>query len=218
MTLEGAYNFDADGTDFSGNGRTLTLGANGVSVAGGHTGNAFGKTGATMSVFPSSLLAATQTDDRCLMFWGQGALTTWWVRWEKDAINSGTWGILNISGSMAVQARRASDDTAITRPTGTAPSAGTWRHYCATYVRSTGVCRMLVNGVQTGSQSFAAGTQLTINADRINMGEWSSTGPAIDDLRFFSNVPTDTEIATYRDTAVTGGPSPYVTSAFMSYF
>lgn len=218
MTLEGAYSFDVDGTDFSGNGRTLTLGANAVSVAGGHTSNALGKTGATMPVFPGSLLTATQTDDRCVMFWGQGALTTWWVRWEKDAINSGTWGILNISGSMAVQARRASDDSQLTRPTGTAPSAGTWRHYCATYVRSTGVARMLVNGVQTGTQSFAAGTQLTINADRINMAEWSTTGPAVDDMRFFSNVPTDPEITTYMNTAVTGGPSPYVTSAFMSYF
>lgn len=221
MTLEGAYSFDTDGTDYSGNGRTLTLGANGVSVAGGHTSNAFGKTGATMPVFPSSLLAATQTDDRCVMFWGQGTGATWWVRWEKDAINSGTWGVLNISGSMAVQARRASDDSAITRPTGTAPSAGTWRHYCATYVRSTGICRMLVNGVQTGSQSFAsgAGTQLTTNADRINMAEWSTTGPAIDDLRFFSNVPTDAEITTYMNTAVTGGASPYPKGAlFMPYF
>jgi hypothetical protein len=218
VSLEGAYNFDVDGTDFSGNGRTLTLGANAVSVAGGHTNNALGKTGATMPVFPGALLTATQTDDRCVMFWGQGALTTWWVRWEKDAINSGVWGVLNVSGSMAIQARRASDDSLLTRPTGTAPSAGTWRHYCATYVRSTGVCRMLVNGVQTGTQSFAAGTQLTINADRINMAEWSNTGPAVDDLRFFSNVPTDTEITTYMNTAVTGGPSPYVTSAFMSYF
>lgn len=220
MTLEGAYSFDAGGQDFSGFGRDLTLGANGVSVAGGHTGNALGKTGATMPVMPSALLAATQTDDRCVMFWGQGNLATWWVRWEKDAINSGTWGVLNISGSMGVQARRASDDSAITRPTGTQPSAGTWRHYCATYLRSTGICRMLVNGVQTGSQSFAsgAGTQLTTNADRINIAEWSTTGPSMDDLRFFSHVPTDAEIATYRDTAVTGGPSPYVTSAFMSYF
>jgi hypothetical protein len=216
--LEGAYSFDIDGRDYSGLGRDVTLTPNGVSVAGGHTGNALGKTGATMPVFPSSLLAATQTDDRCVMFWAQGNLTTWWVRWEKDAINSGVWGVLNVSGSMAAQVRRASDDSLLTRPTGTAPSAGTWRHYCATYVRSTGVARVLVNGVQTGTQSFAAGTQLTINADRINMAEWSTTGPAMDDLRFFSLVPSDTDIATYRDTAVTGGPSPYITSAFMSYF
>jgi hypothetical protein len=205
MPLEGAYNFDADGRDYSGNGRDLTLGANAVSVAGGHTGNALGKTGATMPVFPAALLAATQTDDRCVMFWGQGTGATWWVRWEKDAINSGTWGVLNISGSMGVQARRASDDSAITRPTGTAPSAGTWRHYCATYTRSTGICRMLVNGVQTGSQSFAsgAGTQLTINADRINIAEWSTTGPAMDDLRFFSHVPDDGEINRFMNTPVT---------------
>jgi hypothetical protein len=217
MSLEGAYSFDVDGTDFSGNGRTLTFGANAVSVAGGHTGNALGKTGATMPVFPGSLLTATQTDDRCVMFWAKNNYVNWWVRWEKDAINSGTWGVVNINGTMGVQARRASDDSLLARPTGTSPSA-TYHHYCATYLRSTGACRMLLDGVQTGIQSFAAGTQLTINADRINMAEWSNTGPTIDDLRFFSHVPTDTEIATYRDTAVSGGPSPYVTSAFMAYF
>jgi len=205
MALEGAYSFDAAGAatavDYSGRGRDLTLGANGVQVAGGQTGPGFGKTGATMSVFSAALLAATQSDDRCVMFWGKGALSTWWVRWEKDAINSGTWGVLNVSGSMAAQARRASDDSLLTRPTGTAPSA-TPHHYCATYVRSTGVCRLLVDGVQTGTQSFAAGTQLTTNADRINMGEWSTTGAAIDNLRFFSHVPSDAEIAWYRDTPV----------------
>lgn len=218
MPLEGAYSFDIDGRDYSGNGRDLTLGSTAASVASGHTGNAFGKTGATMPVFPSSLLAATQTDDRCVMFWGQGALTTWWVRWEKDAINSGTWGVLNISGSMGVQARRASDDSALTRPTGTAPSNGTWRHYCATYTRSTGACRMLVNGVQTGLQSFAVGTQLTINADRINIGEWSTTGPAIDDLRFFSHVPTDSEVNTYMATPVVAASGPAQNGAFLPFF
>jgi hypothetical protein len=205
VALEGAYSFDAAGAaiavDYSGRGRDLTLGANGVQVAGGQVGPGFGKTGATMSVFPAALLAATQSDDRCVMFWGKGALSTWWVRWEKDAINSGTWGVLNVSGSMAVQARRASDDSLLTRPTGTAPSS-TARHYCATYVRSTGVCRLLVDGTQTGTQSFAAGTQLTVNADRINMGEWSTTGAAIDNLRFFSHVPSDAEIAYFRDTPV----------------
>ncbi|MEU0797170.1 hypothetical protein ABZ342_44510 [Amycolatopsis sp. NPDC005961] len=209
MALEGAYSFDTDGTDYSGNGRTLILsGTNGVITAGGHTGSALGKNGATMPVFPGSLLTATQSDDRCVMFWATGNLTTWWVRWEKDAIGSGTWGVLNISGSMAIQARRASDDSLLTRPTGTQPGA-TPHHYAATYTRSTGVCRLLVDGVQTGTQSFTAGTQLTTNADRINIAEWSTTGPAIDDLRFFSHVPTDPEISAYMNTPVTA-PAPAI--------
>lgn len=203
MALEGAYSFNVDGTDYSGNGRHLTLGVDAVSVAGGNTGNALGKTGVTMPVFPASLLAATQTDDRCVMFWAQGALSTWWVRWEKDAINSGTWGLLNTAGSMAVQARRASDDVLLTRVTGTAPTAGTWRHYCATYTRSTGSCRLFINGNQANSATYAAGTQLTVNADRINIAEWSTAGPAIDDLRFFSHAPVATEIVRSMNTPVT---------------
>lgn len=201
MPLEGAYSFDTDGSDYSGNGRHLTLGATAVSVAGGNTGNGFGKTGATMPQFPAALLAACQTDDRCIMFWGKGALTTWWIRFQDNDINSGSWGVLNVSGSMAVQARDAANNL-LTRPTGTAPSA-TWRHYCATYKRSTGVARLLVDGVQTGTQSFAAGTQLSTAADWVDIGEWSTTGAAIDDLRFFSEVPADTEITRLRSTPVT---------------
>lgn len=206
MSLEGAYSFDNAGasicTDYSGRGRELVLtSTNGVQVAGGQQDAALGKNGATMPVFPASLLAATQSDDRCVMFWAKGALSTWWIRWEKDAINSGVWGVLNVSGSMAIQARRASDDSLMTRPTGTAPSS-TARHYCATYVRSTGVARLLVDGTQTGTQSFTAGTQLTINADRINIAEWSTTGPAIDNLRFFSHVPDDNEINYLRQVPV----------------
>lgn len=199
--LEGAYSIDTDGSDYSGYKRDLTFGPNAASVAGGNTGNALGKTGVTMPQFPAALLAASQSDDRCVMFWGKGALTTWWIRWQKTAINSGAWGVLN-TGSMAVQARRASDDTLLTRPTGTVPSA-TWRHYCATYLRSTGACRLLVDGVQTGIQSFAAGTQLTVNADILDVAEWSTPGAAMDDLRFFSEVPTDAEVARLRLTPVT---------------
>lgn len=201
MALEGAYSFDVDGTDYSGNGRHLTLGATAVSVAGGQNGNAFGKTGAAMPQFPAALLAACQSDDRCIMFWAKGALSTWWVRFQDNDINSGAWGVLNVSGSMAVQCRDGANNL-LTRPTGTAPSA-TARHYCATYRRSTGQARLLVDGVQTGTQSFAAGTALSTAADWIDIGEWSTTGPAIDNLRFLSHVPEDSEIVRLANTAVT---------------
>ena len=201
MALEGSYSFDVDGRDYSGNGRDLVLGSTAASVSGGNTGNGFGKTGATMPQFPIALLNACQTDDRCIMFWGKGALTTWWIRFQDNDINSGSWGVLNISGSMAVQVRDTANNL-MTRPTGTAPSA-TWRHYCATYTRSTGQARLLVDGVQTGTQSFAAGTQLSVGADWLDIGEWSTTGAAIDDLRFFSHVPDDGEIGRLRLTPVT---------------
>lgn len=208
MALEAAYAFNdvaaTTVTDLSGNGRHATLtGTAGVQVSGGQTGGALGKTGATMPVLPASVLSASQTDDRTVMFDAQGNLTTWWVRWEKDAINSGAWGVLNVSGSMAVQARRASDDSLATRPTGTPPAAGVWHNYAATYVRSTGVISLYRDGVLVDSEVFAAGTQLTVNADRINLAEWSTTGPAIDNLRIYSHALNSTDVAAVAGTPVT---------------
>lgn len=210
MALEGAYAFDvvsgATVLDLSGNGRDITLtGTNGVQVAGGQTGAALGKTGATMPICPGSLLTATQTDDRTVMFDAKNNFTVWWVRWEKDAINSGTWGILLTGGSMAVQARRASDDSLATRPTATQPGTTTWHNYCATYVRSTGIISFYLDGVLASTQSFTAGTQLTINADRINLAEWSNTGPALDNLRFYSHALNAVEVAALAGTPVTSG-------------
>lgn len=214
-----AYAFDNVGgatvPDLSGGGWDLALaGSAGAVVAGGHTGGAFGKTGAAMAVFPSGLLAATETPDRALMFWAQGNLTTWWVRWEKDSINSGTWGALLVSGSMAVQARAAGTESLATRPTATPPGAA-WHHYCARYQQSTGLVDILRDGVQASQQSIpgGAGTLLSSGADRINMGEWSTTGPAIDDLRFLSSWPTDPEVNTLMNTPVSAG-SPAAQAAF----
>jgi hypothetical protein len=83
MALEAAYAFDGTGTtvtDLSGNGRDLNLtGTNGVQVSGGQTGNALGKTGTTMPVLPSAVLAACQTDDRTIMFDDSDWRTVTWL-------------------------------------------------------------------------------------------------------------------------------------------
>lgn len=200
------YAFDTDFADPSG-ANTLTSTSAAAIVAGGQTGSALGKTGATMPVLPAGVLSACQSDDRTIMFDAKGALTTWWVRFEKDAIGSGVWGVLLISGSMAVQARRASDDSLATRPTATAPDSSGWHTYCATYVRSTGVISIYRDGVLASTSSFAAGTQLTVNADRINIAEWPTTGAAMDNLRLYAVALTPAEVAAVAGTPVTGGAS-----------
>lgn len=217
VVVVAAYAFDNVGgtvvPDLSGNGWDLSLaGSAGAVVSGGHTGGAFGKTGAAMPVFPSGLVAATETPDRAVMFWAQGNLTTWWVRWQKDSINSGTWGVLLTSGAIAGQARVNGSETLATRPTATQPGAA-WHHYCLRYRQSTGLIDLLRDGVLTtpgppnGQSTLpgGAGTLLSTGADRIDMGEWSTPGAAVDDLRFLSSWPTDAEVATLRDTPVASG-------------
>jgi hypothetical protein len=211
VALEAAYAFDDVGAttvvDLSGNGRDVDLtGTAGAQVAGGQTGGALGKTGATMPVLPASVLAASQTDDRTLMFDALSVRTVWWIRWEKDAISSGTWGVLSIDGTaMLVQARRASDDALATRASALPSEVATWHNYCTTYVRSTGVISFYRDGVLVDTESFAAGTQLTTNANRINLAEWSTTGPTIDNLRIYSHALNDAEVASTAGTPVTGG-------------
>lgn len=209
MAIEAAYSFNNVGSttvlDLSGNGRDIDLtGTNGVQVdsAGVLDGGALGKTGATMPVLPASVLAACETDDRGIMFDAVGNLNVWWVRFEKDAISSGVWGILNIADSvMEVQARRASDEALAARPSAALPGAS--RHnYCCTYVRSTGVISFYRDGALASTSSFAAGTQLSIGADRINLAEWTDTGPAMDNLRLFSHAPDATEVASLAGTPV----------------
>ena len=221
MALEAAYAFDGSGTtvtDLSGNGRDIDLtGTNGVQVAGGQTGNALGKTGATMPTLPAAVLAASQTDDRTIMFDAQGNLTTWWVRFNDTTFASGMWGVLNISGSMAVQARdNTGSHNLATRPAAAAPSAGVWHNYCATYVRSTGLIKLYIDGVLTtpgppnGQSSFTAGTQLSTSANTIDIAEWSTTGAALDNLRGYSHALTSTEVASIAGTPVT---APTLTDA-----
>src|SRR3982751_2806655 len=89
MGLEFAASFNDVGAslviDQSGKGRHLDLSSfNASQVAGGHDRGALGKTGATMPVLPAAVLAASQTDDRCIMVDYQSDLTTWIVRFDDD--------------------------------------------------------------------------------------------------------------------------------------
>lgn len=210
MALEAAYAFDGSGdtvTDLSGNGRDIDLaGTNGVQVAGGQTGNALGKDGPGMPSLPPEVLAACQTDDRTIMFDGQGTdLGTWWVRFNDPTFGSGMWGLLDLAdGFMRVQARDNSGaHNLLTRPSATSTAAGEWHNLCATYVRSTGVCSIYRDGVLVETQSFAADTELSTSATSIDLAEWGTTGPAQDNLRFYSHALTDVEVAAVAGTPVT---------------
>jgi hypothetical protein len=210
MALEAAYAFDGSGdtvSDLSGNGRDINLaGTNGIQIAGGQTNNALGKNGPTMPVLPPEVLAACQTDDRTIMFDGSGLdLGTWWVRFNDPTFGSGMWGVLDLAdGFIRVQARdNTGSHNLLSRPSATSTSEGVWHNYCATYVRSSGVCSLYRDGVLVESQSFAAGTELSTTAAWIDLAEWGTTGPAIDNLRFYSNALDATEVAAVAGTPVT---------------
>lgn len=213
MALEFAAAFDGSGTtvlDLSGNGRNLDLtGSAGAQVAGGNPGNALGKTGAAMPVLSASVLAATETDDRTIMLdvLGTGR-SVWVIRWEDDGLGSGIWGVLALDGvTMQSRARRQSDTAAAGALTFGTSQAGTWHNICLTYVRATGVLAAYWDGAVVSSgvpAGWVAGQQLMLGAERINLAEWSSTGPSIDNLRIYSHALTPAEVAATAGTPVSG--------------
>lgn len=217
MALEGAYAFDVVGAttvaDLSGNGRDITLsGTNGAQVDSGGLldGGALGKTGVNAISLPAALRTACETDDRTLMFDGLGGRSVWWVRWESTALNAGVWGMLSLDAANITTRAR---DQANGNPTPVGSTVGalspTVRHnFAITYVRSTGVLSRYYDGALIGIQNFPPGTALYVGADDLNIAEWNSAGPAIDNLRFLSHALTDAEIAALAGTPVEEEPEP----------
>lgn len=213
MALEGAYNFDDVGSttvvDHSGNGRDINLsGANGVQVdsVGILDGGALGKTASGTVSLPTTLLAATETDDRTLMFDANGLRSVWWIRWESVDLDTGVWGALSLdAANVVVRARDQSNNgPSPSAPTIGALGNGTRHNFAITYTRSTGVVVYYYDGVSIGTATFTAGTALYVGADDLNVAEWSSTGPAIDNLRFYSHALTAGEVAALAGTPVSG--------------
>lgn len=210
MALEFAYAFDDVGSgtvlDLSGNGRHITLaGTNGAQVSGGQTGGALGKTGATMVQLPTAAVNAFKTDDWAIMFDALGVRQTWWFRcW--DGTNSGVRGMLDLDGTlMRGQLRTSPGDVLQTRPTAAVPEVTSpWRNYCLTYQRSSGLFTFYREGVQVSQVDIADGTQASNNFTIIDMAEWTTAGPAMDNIRGMSHCPDAAEVLALAGTPVVG--------------
>jgi hypothetical protein len=215
MALEAAYAFDdvaaTTVVDLSGNGRDLDLtGSAGAQVSGGQTGGALGKTGSTMPVLPAAVLSASETDDRTIMLDVLGTdRAVWVIRWNDDVLGSGVFGVLALDGAtMQSRARRQSDSAAAGAVTFGTSQAGSWHNLCLTYVRSTAVLTAYWDGVLASSgvpSGWSPGQQLMVGADRIDLAEWTTTGPAIDNLRIFSHALNSGEVAALAGTPVAAG-------------
>jgi hypothetical protein len=200
VALLAAYSFDEGGAtvvDYSGNGRDFPLGALGVRTVSGHTNG-----GLTRDTDVGTVLVAQpafgQTTNRTVMCWIRGTGTTWLVRWEADALGSGSWGLLHIGGNIAVQARTTTG-TLLTRPTFPHPGDGQWHHYAATYDGA--AVQLYVDGVLRSSTAHVGGLYAT--ADRINIMEPTDTGTTMDDFRIHDEALDATAITTLMNTPVT---------------
>lgn len=188
---------DAVVVDRTGHGWDVTLtGTNAVRNAGGRTGMALTKNGATMMTIPSGLLTPSQTTARTLMAWVKGTGTTWIIRQQVNAINSGSWGLLHVSGNASVQARTASSGAV--RAGTTMPADGLWHHYCATYDNVN--LKFYLDGVL--KQTTALAGPLRTDADQFDAMEWTANTTLIGDPRLYVRDLGATEVVEAMNEAV----------------
>lgn len=221
MTLEGAYAFTDTGTssvtDLSGNGRHIDLTAQPavqVDSAGALDGGALGKTGSGTISLPAALRTACETDDRTIMCDILGGRAVWIIRFESASLGTGVFGLLSLDAASVIGRARTQANAG---PSGTPAlgAIGTPRHHLALrYVRATGVVTPFYDGVPGTPVTFAAGTQLYVGADDLNVAEWSDTGPALDNLRFFSHALSDAEVLALSTTPVTGAAAEVEVAGF----
>lgn len=213
MALEGAYAFDDIGSstvvDLSGNGRNISLsGTNGQQVDGSAVLDvgALAKTGTGTISLPTSLRTAMETDDRSIMCDVVGSRSVWIVRFESASLDTGVFGMLSLDASNVIIRARDQGNNGPTPGSAVIGALAASRHnFAMVYTRSTGVLAYYYDGSPAGTSTFAPGTALYVGADDLNIAEWGSTGPAQDNLRFFSHALTPSEVAALAGTPVVGG-------------
>lgn len=197
-----AYGFTGAGTtvtDDSGNGHDWSLSGGATLTASGKTGQGLTTDGTSVTSTVASP-AFGQTASRTVMLWmiNPANVTQWVLRWNVVSIGSGSWGILLLNTQVVVQARNAGG---LQRAAATRPTDGLWHHYAATY-DGTNV-RMYLDGALTDTQALTA--PLRTDADTIDIGEWTDTTTAVDDLRLYDAALSAAQITALAAIPVTAG-------------
>lgn len=197
MALLAAYSFDETGdtvTDYSGNGHDFTIaGTNVVRTASGHTNGGLVGNGATQAELPD----IGRTASRTVMLWLDNVELVpdgWPIIFNVPSIDSGAWGILQLSGSVHIQARNASG---FARASITRPTDGLWHHYAGTYDGST--VRLYLDGIAVASAALAG--PLRTDSDPPKLLGWNADTP-IDDLRLYDEALSQAAIADLMNTPV----------------
>jgi hypothetical protein len=191
VTLLSSYNADeatADATvvDRTGNGNNFTLTGTGVTRVAGHTGNGLSNTGSAIASPPT----VGQTANRTVMLWLKGPNTTagWSLQWYISSIDSGSWGILNLSGSIHIQARNSST---LARASFARPSdiSTAWHHVAGTYDGSN--VRLYLDGVLKATTALAG----PLRTDGVLQLFGVTENDIVDDIRIYDEVLDATAIA-----------------------
>jgi hypothetical protein len=198
MTLLAAYNADeavSDATvvDRSGNGQSFSLTGSGVTRVAGHSGYGLSNTGSAVAVPPN----IGQTANRTVMVWlkGTNSAAGWAVQWYVASIDSGAWGILNLSGNIHIQGRNG---TTQARASFARPSdiATVFHHIAGTYDGSN--LRLYIDGTLQATSALAG----PLRTDSAPQFFGYTESDIIDDIRIYDEVLDAATIAAASATPV----------------
>ena len=210
MGLLAAYNFDeASGNvlDLSGNSRDFGLGVSATRTTGKNNSGATTTASGTPAVI-SSTSPFGQTADRSFSCWVKSDATpntAWIIEWYNTADDTGTWGLLCLSGSMGARVRNAS---AAFFASVAGSSDAAWHHWAGTFNGTSKVVSTYRDGVSVATATLTGTARTDANALRI-LDFVDETGWVLDDLRIYDHVLTLTEVQSDRDNAVAvSNPQP----------
>lgn len=202
MTRLAAWNFDessGDVLDVSGHGLNFPLTSPSVRTDSGHTEKGLTQSGSGDLSLPSTILAAVKTPNRTLAAWIQEttAVTGWVSQFYVSSIDSGSWGILFLSGQWHIQARNLSG---LVRCSIARPTDSLFHHVAATYDGAN--VRMYLDGVLVSTQPLAG--PLRGDADDLLLLSGTSSSVTVDDVQLFDEAVLGPDIPALMDPVVGG--------------
>jgi len=195
-----SWNFDeASGPvlDNSGHGGDFTLTSPTVRTSSGHTNGGLTQAGSDIQLAPSSVLAAVKTPQRTIAAWIKETIpeTGWVGELYISSIDSGSWGILFLSGQWHIQARNAGG---FVRCSVARPTDSLFHHVAGTY---DGVnVKMYLDGVLVATQPLTA--PMRTDADELRVLDNTSSSITVDDLQYFDFAASLSEVSTIMSNPV----------------
>jgi Concanavalin A-like lectin/glucanases superfamily len=205
MTRLGAWNFDeasGDVLDASGNGWDFALTSPTIRTNSGHTDKGLTQSGSDIFLLSPTIMTALKTPNRTLAAWIKetSPVTGWVGEFYVSSIDSGSWGILFLSSQWNFQARNASG---FARCSVARPTDSLFHHVAGTYDGSN--LRLYLDAVLVSTQPLAG--PLRTDANEFRFLQNTSSSVIVDDVQFFDEALSQSDIATLMTTPVVLGRS-----------
>lgn len=206
------WSFDEESgvaTDYSGNGRDLTI--SGVTVrtpdGQGRPGRALTQTTSGIAVGPD--VNPLETPQRTILFdilISSTELTAWALEFYRSAADTGVWGFLFLSNNLRFRAKNSSN-TAFD-VTGIPLDAGNWHHLAATHDGST--VKVYRDGALFGSVAMSSAVW---DADIFRVFDQTGSAVKIDNVRVYDQALTEAQVVEAMNTPVGAAPEEHPASA-----